>query len=156
MFQKISHTIYPPDKPTIVWDGTCGFCKFWVTRWKDKTGSSVDYTPYQDVAEHYKDVPLKEFKKASRLIEPNGNIYSGPDSAYRCYDHTGKHYPFHKWYRHYSFFRTLSDHGYNWIAKNRSFMFKVTHLFFGKNPTSLKPYWLFYLLTLILILCLIF
>lgn len=154
MFTKIAHTDFPPkDKPVLVWDGDCGFCKFWVTRWKKMSGDKINYRPFQEAAVDFKDIPLKEFKKASRLIETDGRIFSGPDSAYRSYDYSTKtDYPFHNWYVRHNWFAWLSDHGYNWVAKHRGFMFKATHALFGKDPLSLKYYWLIYLILLLLIL----
>lgn len=150
MFGKINKTKFPPqDKPVLIWDGNCGFCKYWVTRWKRMTGDSLNYRTFQEASQDFPDIPLKEFKKASRIIEFDGSVYSGPDSAYRSYDYGDKSYPWHSWYSTYPVFTWLSDHGYNWIAKHRSFMFKVTHAFFGKNPLSLKPYWLLYLILIV-------
>lgn len=40
---------------------------------------------FQQVAEKYKDISIKEFKKASRLIKSNDSIFSGPDSAKKCF-----------------------------------------------------------------------
>ena len=147
MFQKFDKTKYPPsEKPMMVWDGECGFCKYWVTRWHNLTGNSIVYKTYQEVAQQYQDIPLKEFKKASRLIETNGAIYSGPDSAYRSYTYTKKNHSWHQWYQKYDWFTALSDHGYNYIAKNRGFFFKLTKAFFGTNPKRLQPYWVIYLI----------
>jgi len=153
MFTKFDKTSFPPNqKPILVWDGECGFCKFWVIHFKKKTGDSVAYRTYQEVASQFKDIPLKEFKKASRLIETDGKIYSGPDSAYRTLTHSNINSMWHRWYKNKPWFTWLSDHGYNHIAKNRSFYFKVTKLFFGKNPEGLKAYWLVYIV-LLLLLC---
>jgi len=150
MFQKFTKTNYPPiHKPVLVWDGECGFCKYWVTRWKSLTDNKVDYKTYQEVASQFQDIPLKEFKKASRLIETDGHIYSGPDSAYRSYTYTTKNLPWHTWYSKHPIFTKLSDHGYNFTAKHRSFFFSLTKLFFGKNPERLQPYWLCYALILL-------
>ncbi len=146
MFQKFDTTAYPPrEKPVLVWDGNCGFCAFWVERWQQKTKGQIDFITFQEIAEQFKDIPLKEFKKASRLIEPNGSVYSGPDSAYRSYHYTSNPFPWHRWYKKYAWFTWLSDHGYNHIAKNRPFFFRLTHALFGKNPKKLKLYWLLYL-----------
>ena len=144
MFIKIKQTAFPPnEKPMMIWDGECGFCKYWINNWKSKTGNSIDYRTFQEVAQQFKDIPIKEFKKASRLIEVDGYVYSGPDSAFRSFQYFKK--PSlrpHRWYSRYKLFSFLSDHTYNFIAKNRSFMFSLTKLFFGKNPESIKPYWL--------------
>ena len=147
MFEKIKLTKYPPNKNILIWDGDCGFCKFWKTRWQQKTEGKVAFETYQNSSKKFSDIPLKEFKKASRLIEIDGKIYSGPDSAYRSLWHAGNK----KWHQLYSsnhIFRNLSDNGYNHIAKNRSFYFKLTKILFGNNPLNLKPYWLIYLILL--------
>lgn len=144
MFAKIKQTAFPPtEKPMMVWDGECGFCKYWIINWKSKTDDRIDYRTFQDVAIRFKDIPLKEFKKASRLIEPNGSVFSGPDSAYRSFLYfKNNKSPWHRWYSQHKIFNFISDHTYNSIAKNRSFMFSLTKLFFGNNPENIKPYWL--------------
>ena len=126
----------------MVWDGECGFCKYWITRWKSKTNDRIEYQTFQQVAENYKDIPLKEFKKASRFIETDGSVFSGPDSAYKSLTYFGKEDSrWHRWYAKYKWFTYLSDHAYNYIAKHRGFFFFLTILFFGKNPKAIKPYW---------------
>jgi len=151
LFKKITSTKNPPSKNILIWDGDCGFCKFWKTRWQEKTKGKIIFETYQSYANHFPDFPLKEFKKASRLIEVDGKIYSGPDSAYRSLWHAGNK-KLHQLYTSNSLFKSLSDHGYNHIAKNRSFYFKVTKLLFGKDPLNIKPYWLFYLILLIILI----
>lgn len=157
MFGKIKHTDFPPtEKPQLVWDGECGFCKYWVTYWHYNTENRIDYRPYQQVATNYMDFPLKEFKKASRLIETDGKIYSGPDSAFRSFTYFKPANNFwHKLYSENSAFAWIVDHSYTFIAKHRPLMFKLTHLFFGKNPERLKPYWLIYILLIIVLIVLI-
>jgi len=39
----------PADRPVLVFDGDCGFCRFWIERWRGATGGKVDYEPYQKV-----------------------------------------------------------------------------------------------------------
>ena len=151
MFKKIEDTKYPPSVHTFVWDGDCGFCKFWKTRWEEKTRGKIIYKTYQQIASEFPDIPLKEFKKASRLIETDGKVYAGPDSAYRSLWHTNRK-SYHQLYSRSKFFQTLSDHGYNHIAKNRHFYFQVTKYLFGDDPQKLKPYWLLYLVGLLLII----
>lgn len=131
--------------PVLVWDGECGFCKYWVTRWKHLTRGKIQFSTYQEVAAQFPDIPLKEFKKASRLIEPDGVVYSGPDSAYRSYTYAQQSLPWHRWYVSYPLFRWLSDHGYNHIAKHRPLYFTLTKACFGNDPVHLKPYWVLYI-----------
>lgn len=131
----------------MVWDGECGFCKYWITNWQSKTNDRIEYRTFQEVAGLFKDIPLKEFKKASRLIETDGSIYSGPNSAYRSFIYFEKgSFPAYAWYQKNNWFTSLSDHAYNFIAKHRGFMLKLSKLFFGKDPLSMKPYWFLLLL----------
>lgn len=151
MFAKIQNTKYPPNESLFIWDGNCGFCKYWIIVWKQQT-TGLEYKTFQEVAADFPDIPLKEFKKASRLIETEGAIYSGPDSAFRTfyYFHNPKKH-WHRWYINSRFFQRISDQTYNWIAKNRPLMMKLTLAFWGKNPLKRKPYWMLWLLGLLVL-----
>ncbi|MAP79974.1 MAG: thiol-disulfide oxidoreductase [Aequorivita sp.] len=143
MFSEIEKTAYPPSKkPMMIWDGDCGFCKYWIIRYKSKTEDRVSYKTYQEAAGYFKDIPLKEFQKASRFIDLNGTVYSGPNSIYKTFTYYIQT-PSPQWHNLYNasqLFRFISNSGYNFIAKNRSFMFKLTRSFLGNNPTNLKWY----------------
>lgn len=158
MFSKIERTNFPPqNKPVMIWDGECGFCQYWIERWKSKTGERIDYLPFQEKASHFKDIPLKEFKKASRFIETDGSIYSGPDSAYKSFTYfENPNLFFHSLYKNNGWFTYLSDHTYNFIAKRRPLFFRVSKLAFGRNPTKMKPYWFLILLFIFSIFYLLF
>src|SRR5680860_482010 len=157
MFSKIEKTAYPPNtKPVFIWDGECGFCKFWVVRLKIHTKNKIAYRTYQEAAGQFPDIPVKEFKKASRLIEVNGGIYSGPDSLYRSLQHAENIvWPWHRWYYRYVWFTKVSDHGYFFIAKNRPMMFKLTKVLFGERPEKLKLYWLIYIVVIFVLAAMI-
>ena len=151
MFSKIKRTGYPPKNgPILIWDGQCGFCKYWITRLKKYTGNKINFASFQDAARHFPDIPFKEFEKASRLIEANGTVYSGPDSLYRGLEYSNKKtLPWHTWYTKNRLFTKVNDYGYNFIAKNRPLMFGLTKILFGRNPNTFRPYWLFYILLLL-------
>jgi len=152
MFKKIQRVSTRPSQPTLIWDGECDFCKYWVTVWQIRTAKSVVFQPFQEVHDRFVSIPLKEFKKASRFIEIDGAVYSGPDSAYRSflYFNSAIRFP-HRWYHQSSFFRSISNHAYNWIAKNRPLMFGLTKLLWGSNPLNRKPYWLAWIIGLFLL-----
>ncbi|WP_297337134.1 DCC1-like thiol-disulfide oxidoreductase family protein [Algoriphagus sp.] len=148
MFAPIQKTQFPPRKDLFIWDGQCGFCKYWILVWKSKT-RGLEYQTFQEVADNFPDIPLKEFKKASRLIEKDGSVFSGPESAFRTFAYFKKPRTFwQKWYQQSKIFRQLSNQGYNFIAKNRPFLMQLTIAFWGKNPIKRKPYWLVWLLGL--------
>ncbi len=132
--------------PVMVWDGHCGFCAYWTTRWKKLTGDKVYYRPYQEAAPDFPDIEVEYFKEASRLIEPGGEIFSGPRSAYRTLTYTKSKWAFlDKWYERYTWFRKLSDRLYQYVADHRNFMFKLTKALFGSNPLEVRPFWLIYI-----------
>lgn len=157
MFAKIQTTAYPPGaKPVLIWDGERSFCKYWVIHLRKYTKHKVTYRTYQEAGDRFPDIPLMEFRKASRLIEGNGNVFSGPDSLYRSLEYSDKRvWPWHSWYHKYAWFEDISDHGYTFIAKNRSGIFKITKALFGKSPERLKPYWLVYMVVFAFIICII-
>lgn len=146
MFKKIKTTSFPPkDKPVIIWDGNCGFCKYWTTRWQKTTKGKVDFTPYQEAQIQFSDIDVIHFKQASRLIDKDGKIYSGPHSAYKSLTYAGRLGFLNNWYENYSLFTNLSDGLYDIITRNRGVFFRITKLFFGADPKEVRPFWIIYL-----------
>jgi predicted DCC family thiol-disulfide oxidoreductase YuxK len=152
MFSKLDQTFFPPAQPTMLWDGDCGFCHYWIIRWWIKTGDKITYKKYQLVGHAYKDISTEDFKSAVRLVMTDGTIYSGPSAAYKAYEIAGKYLFLLKWYENNKLFRYVSDFGYQWVANNRYHLFTWTKRLFGKNPRSPKNHWINYLFALITIL----
>lgn len=151
MFSKLNSTKYPPSKkPLMIYDGKCGFCKYWVIKWKKISGLGVDYKPYQEVADDFKDIEKKHFQEAVRFITTDGKIYNGPGAAYVTYFNQNKVKYLHELYQKNSWFTKISDVGYQWVADNRGFMSKVSVRLFGKNPANPKPYWKYYVIGILL------
>lgn len=152
MFRHQNRTNFPPtEKPVFLWDGQCGFCHFWIIRWKMLTGEQFDYVPYQKEAVNFPDISVKDFKEAVRFIETDGTISSGPAAAYRSLFLVGKHRWLFKLYQKSKIFKKISDFLYYVVTENRNFFFRITKILFGKSPRKLKPYWLYYLLSLFVI-----
>lgn len=136
----------------MIWDGNCDFCRYWILYLKRYTGESIVYAPYQEVHHHFKDIPVEAFEKAVQLIETNGKVYNGLDSAYRSFYYFDKPvYFLHRLYSWSSFFARISDSVYYFISNRRPLMYRLTVLFFGKDPNKLKPYWLVWLAFLVLV-----
>jgi len=58
-------------RPTLVFDGDCGFCRLWIERWRAATGDRVEYLPYQTEAARHPQVPPENFAEAIHLLEGN-------------------------------------------------------------------------------------
>jgi len=41
----------------VLFDGTCGFCKTWIARWRERTGDAVDYAPSQTEGARFPEIP---------------------------------------------------------------------------------------------------
>ncbi|MBW8244006.1 DCC1-like thiol-disulfide oxidoreductase family protein [Muricauda oceani] len=146
---------YRPTAPLLIWDGQCGFCKYWVTRLKHLTGSSVLYAPYQEIHQGIKEISEKKFQKAIRLIDTNGKIYSGAGAAYKTLEKKPTWAFLISWYTTYPFFRAISDIVYRFVSNHRSSLFKVSKFLFGENPIKLHHYWICYLGILLLVVILL-
>ncbi|MAC96072.1 MAG: thiol-disulfide oxidoreductase [Flavobacteriales bacterium] len=153
MFQLLEQTNFPPKvKPLMVYDGKCGFCKYWIIKWKKISGDEIHYISYQRAAHKFKDIEEKHFKEAVRLIDSSGRIYNGPDAAFRTFYMKGKVPFLHLWYEKYKWFRKLTNFLYQWVADNRNFLFKISVRLFGKSARNPQPFWAYYLIGSIAIL----
>ncbi|SDB46093.1 Protein of unknown function, DUF393 [Flavobacteriaceae bacterium MAR_2010_188] len=158
MFIEVTRTNFPPNsKPIFVWDGKCGFCKYWVLRLKKYTNPQIDFKTFQDVNDSFPDIPIRRFEEASRLIEPTGRVFSGPDSFYRSLIY--RKVPltfFNNSYSRNRLFESFSNFLYNLISKNRNISYKISTLLFGKNPLKFNYHWLWFMFVFLLLLIIIF
>jgi len=70
-------------RETLVYDGDCEICRYWVDYWKRQTGGRVVYRPYQEVASDFPTISPEAFRHAIQLIEPDGKVYAGAAATYR-------------------------------------------------------------------------
>lgn len=146
IFTRLEKTSFPPDnKPLMAWDGHCGFCHYWVLRWKMFTCNNVEYRPYQEVSKMFPDIEYKYFQQAIHLIDVDGRIYTGPGAVFRAFQYGNRYRWVMPLYNHLWLFRFLSDHIYSIISRNRNLMYKVTVRLFGRNPVRQKNYWVYYI-----------
>ncbi len=136
----------------MAWDGNCGFCHYWVIKWKIMTGDHVTYKPFQEVYQDFPDIDLKYFRQAIRFIDKDGKIYTGPAAVFQAMYRYGTKW---KWvmpiYNNFWPFRVSSDYFYAFVSKNRVRMYEITIRLFGKNPARPKHLWAIYLGSLIVI-----
>lgn len=127
------------EKPLLIYDGTCGFCKRWVTRFHAVTKSGFTYAPYQEAACRYPNVPAEEFSRAAQCFEADGTRHSGADAMlFALSTGTGPQWPY-KIYQRYSFIRSVTDAVYGIIARNRSLASAIDRFLWGKEPVPEPP-----------------
>ncbi len=120
-------------KPLLIFDGDCGFCRKWIARWQVMTGDRIDYAPYQTAAEKYPQISRREFESATQLVEPDGRISSGAEAIFRALAQVpGKGWGL--WlYRHVPLFAPVSRASYRIVAGHRYGLSTLTRWFWGNN-----------------------
>src|SRR6266478_4167932 len=123
-------------RPTLVYDGDCGICRYWVDYWQGLTGERVIYRPYQEAAVDFPAIPLEAFQHAIQLIERDGTIYSGAAATYRVLRHVPGRGAWWWLYAHVPGFAVVSERSYAFIARRRGLLNRVSKLLWG---SALEP-----------------
>ncbi len=129
-------------KPLLVYDNDCDFCRYWIAQWQHITGDSIDYTPYQEVAAEFPNIPLSAFENSVQLILQNGTVLSGAEAVLRALNNS-----FLLWcYNRLPGVASVSEGVYRLIAKHRPFFSALTRWFWGthtERTTLHLSRWLF-------------
>ncbi len=130
------HVQTPPEKPTLVFDGDCNFCAYWIRRWQQTTGDQVDYLAAQNpgIAGQFPEIPRDQFDTAVQLIETDGVVYSGAEAVFR----TLAQNPDYRWplniYSRWPAVAWLAESAYRWVAENRTLFSRLTRWLWGSSP----------------------
>jgi predicted DCC family thiol-disulfide oxidoreductase YuxK len=109
----------PRDKPVMLYDGDCGFCRTWIERWARLTRGTVAYAPFQQVMHEFPEIRREELEAAVQLVEPDGHRTQGAEAAFRSLAHAGR--PAWRWmYEHFPPFAIVAEWGYRRVARHRS------------------------------------
>jgi predicted DCC family thiol-disulfide oxidoreductase YuxK len=76
---RVAESTYPPLRPTLIYDGGCGFCRTWVERARilDR-GNAVKIVPLQDEgAAVMAGRPATALRRAVHLVRPDGAVFAG-------------------------------------------------------------------------------
>lgn len=123
-------------RPTLVYDGGCGFCTRWVGRWKHLTGDAVSYEPAAEGTA----------LEAVRFIDADGTATEAAAAVFKALEHA----PF-PWragsavYRRFRGFAWAAEILYRFVARNRVQASRLTRLLWGDDlapPTFHLARWL--------------
>jgi len=134
------------DRPTLVFDGECSFCRAWIEYWQKLTGERVLYSPYQEVGNRFPDLPQKNLASAVTLFLPGGEVRSGAHAVFTLLALL----PGKSWmlwlYLHIPGFALIAELVYRTIARHRSFADWATRALWG-IPIEVETFniasWLF-------------
>ena len=116
----------PLDKPLLIYDGDCHFCRRWIARWKDATGERIAYCEYQKVEERFPESPRADFEQAVQLIELDGRVLSGADAVFRIFDFGPDGGWLPRLLRRLPGFMPLARAAYRFIASHRTFFSRIS------------------------------
>lgn len=124
----------PPERPLLLFDGDCGFCRFWVARWRAMTPGRVDFAPAQQEAARFPQIAKESWKDAVQLVTPQGEVYGGAEAVFR----TLAYAPERRWmlgiYRRVPGARFVSEAAYGLVARHRGFFSWLLWLGWGRAP----------------------
>jgi len=117
--------------PTLVYDGDCDICRYWVTYWRQLTHERVSYRPYQQAAADFPTIPLQAFQAAIQFIEPDGQIYSGAAATFRVLRQAPGRAAWWWCYSYLPGFGAISEAAYAFFARHRGLLNRLTKFLWG-------------------------
>lgn len=120
-----------PDRPLLVFDGACSFCRAWVEYWKQLTSDRVLYAPYQEIGDRFPSIAQSEFAVAVHLILPDGEKFTGAHAVFRLLALLPGRSSWLRLYEHVPGVALVSEAAYRVIAQHRSFAYQVTKILWG-------------------------
>jgi predicted DCC family thiol-disulfide oxidoreductase YuxK len=126
------------DRPVLIYDGDCGFCKIWIEYWKTLTRDAVRYARSQDVAGDYPQIPRENFSRSVQLALPSGEVVAGARAVFETLALITSKRALLWSYDHVPGFAAVAEAAYRTIAANRSFFYKITVLLFGREVRPLR------------------
>ncbi len=132
----VSHVARLPPHPFLIFDGTCGFCRLWIARWRQITGDTVEYLPYQDpqVPDLFPELDLAACARAVHFVDVDGRVSRGARAVFESLDHRTVGRGHLKWtYEHLPGFAWASEAAYRLVADHRNAAGRVTALAWGPS-----------------------
>src|SRR5262245_10075337 len=112
--------IPPPERPLMIYDGECAFCRARIEGWRDAVGKQIQFVPYQEASGKLRQIDEREFKQAVHYIDRSGNVYRGAQAVFCAMAGCGRK----RWllwlYAMLPPFAFVAECVYQLIAKNRT------------------------------------
>ena len=128
------------ERPVMIFDGACDFCRYWVSRWSKATGGRVDYRPSQEAAGDFSRISAAEFERAVQFVEPDGTITSGAEAILRAASY-GRSFGLKGVAGLVRRVPAAAGCAYRFVSRHRRAFSFLTRVFFGRNPS--RPTYLF-------------
>lgn len=127
------------DKPVLIYDDDCGFCRLWVARWTPFTQDAVVYQPSQEVAANYPQISAEQFESSVYFVDPEGNFCSGAKAVFKTLAYGPNGRWFLSAYEKIPGFAPVSEWSYRQVAENRKVFSVITRWVWGSYTQT--PTW---------------
>jgi predicted DCC family thiol-disulfide oxidoreductase YuxK len=121
----------PTALSTLVFDGDCAICRYWVSYWQGLTGERITYRPYQEAAADFPAIPPQSFQRAIQFIDSDGQVYSGAAAAFRVLRGVPGRALWWWSYAHLPGFAVLSEWAYSYFSRRRGLLSRITKFLWG-------------------------
>ncbi len=120
----------------MIFDGDCGFCRFWIERWKDWTGGRVEFVPYQEpsVAARFPEVPVAACETSVQLVTPDGQVRRAAEAVFQSLAGVFVLGWLIHVYRKSTWFRRSTEFAYRVVAERRMFFSRINRWLWGRSP----------------------
>jgi predicted DCC family thiol-disulfide oxidoreductase YuxK len=126
----------PEDKltrPMLLFDGDCGFCRYWVARWRFLTRGQIDFAPAQQEAARFR-IPKESWSRSVQLITPSGANYAGAEAVFRSLACAGEHGWMLTAYKRVPGVQAVTEWAYRLVAGHRDFFGVLNTVAMGRDP----------------------
>ena len=121
-------------KPLLIYDGDCGFCRFWIERFRERTQDRLDYAPSQEVGWRFPEIGAEAFARSVQFIEADGKVYEGAESVFRALALAPSGGRALWAYRHIPGVAPVTEWAYRLVAGHRQVFSRITRWLWGANP----------------------
>ncbi|HTQ37657.1 MAG TPA: lipase maturation factor family protein, partial [Pirellulales bacterium] len=120
-------------RPVMVFDGQCGFCRASVNRWREAIGQQVNFAPYQEIGAQFPQISEKQFGRAVHFVEVDGRASRGAEAVLRAMAFCGRKRWLLWMYTRLPPFAFLAELAYRFVAANRQPLSMVRRIWWGKD-----------------------
>jgi predicted DCC family thiol-disulfide oxidoreductase YuxK len=121
-------------KPTLIYDGECGFCSRWIERWRLSTGDRVDYVTSQEASPKFPGISGGELAEAVQWVGADGERLSGAPAVFAALaTSSASGRALRTLYEDTPAFARAADAAYGFVARNRMLFSRLTRWFWGAD-----------------------
>lgn len=116
------------DRPILIWDGECGFCRRALLHLVAQLGNRVRYLTLQTAAEYFTGLERRDLARAVHFIEPDGRAFVGAAAIFKAYSWRPQGSFLMGIYRRIPAFAALSEWVYRQVAAHRALVSRLFQL----------------------------